>query len=136
MSGTATAKIFLILLLNISIIAILTLGFFIFKSLFKVYIAKRNRVIGYRFRTKIVALFVTITLIPSVLLFLIATGVLSAYIDRWFSPNIKIPIENAMFIAQTFYEREKEKVLQEGKRYLKGLPVSKEYTVRWLKRPA
>ncbi len=134
MSSYAVTKIFLILLFNLSIIAILTLGFFIFKSLFKLYIAKRNRVIGYRFRTKIVALFVTITLIPSVLLFLIATGVLSAYIDRWFSPNIKIPIENAMFIAQTFYEKEKQKVLEEGKRFLKGLPISKEYRTRWLKK--
>ncbi len=134
MNSYAVTKIFLILLFNLSIIAILTLGFFIFKSLFKLYIAKRNRVIGYKFRTKIVALFVTITLIPSILLFLIATGVLSAYIDRWFSPNIKIPIENAMFIAQTFYEKEKEKVLQEGKRFLKGLPISKEYKIRWLKK--
>ncbi len=134
MNNYAVTKIFLILLFNLSIIAILTLGFFIFKSLFKLYIAKRNRVIGYKFRTKIVALFVTITLIPSVLLFLIATGVLSAYIDRWFSPNIKIPIDNAMFIAQTFYEKEKQKVLEEGKRFLKGLPVSRDYRIKWLKK--
>ncbi len=136
MGSAAVIKILVILLFNFAIIALLTLGFFVFKSLFKLYIAKRNKVVGYKFRTKIVALFVTITLIPSVLLFIMSSGVLSAYIDKWFSPNIKVPIENAMFIAQTFYEKEKEKVLTEGKRFLKGLPISKDYKIRWLKAPS
>ncbi|NOX21358.1 MAG: HAMP domain-containing protein [Nitrospirae bacterium] len=136
MGSAAVIKILVILLFNFAIIALLTLGFFVFKSLFKLYIAKRNKVVGYKFRTKIVALFVTITLIPSVLLFIMSSGVLSAYIDKWFSPNIKVPIENAMFIAQTFYEKEKEKVLTEGKRFLKGLPISKEFKIRWLKAPS
>lgn len=127
-------RIILLLLFNFVVIALLTLIFFVFKNLVKVYLEKRQKVIGYKFRTKIVAIFTIIVLIPSVLLFFVSSGLINRYIDRWLNPQIKVPIENALFLARALYDRERERTLMEAQRIAKGRTPSPQFKIKWLKR--
>jgi len=120
MNGILSPKVLNLLVFNLTVVALLTLVFFVSKNLLKIYLEKRHKVIGYKFKTKIVAIFVVITLIPSALLFIIAGGFISTYIDQWLSPQVRVPIENAYKIATILYEREKERTLQEARRVLNG----------------
>ncbi|NOX21376.1 MAG: HAMP domain-containing protein [Nitrospirae bacterium] len=95
---------------------------------------KRQKVIGSRFRTKIVAIFTIIVLIPSVLLFFVSSGLINRYIDRWLNPQIKAPIENALFLARALYDRERERTLMEAHRIAKGRPPSPQFKITWLKK--
>jgi len=125
-------KILITFAFTLTVIAFFTLMFFVFKNLFALYIEKRHKIIGYRFKRKIVAIFVVMVSIPTVLLFLVASGLLKTYIDRWFSPQIKEPIELSFQIAKTLYERERERTLLEAKRILKGEKTLKGFTVKRL----
>ncbi len=115
-----------------TIIAIVTLAFFVFRSLFKIYIDTRNRALGYRFRTKIVAIFVGIVLLPSGLLFFVASGLINNYIDRYFNTDIQKTVNAAFDIAKTLYEREKERTLEEARRVFYGETLAPGFRLRRL----
>ncbi len=125
-------NIILLFIIAFVIVAFMALVFFVFKNLFLLYMESRNRVLGYKFRTKVVALFVGIVLLPSVLLFVVASGLITTYIDRYLTPNIKEPIELSFNLGRHLYERELDRTLKEAERAEKGYPVAEGFTVRRL----
>jgi len=129
-----STRLILLLLLNLTVIALLILMFFVAKSLIKLYIERRNRVLGYKFKTKLVVILVILTLIPATFLFLVAGGLITNYMDRWFSPQIKQPLESSIEIAKTVYKIERHKALSYGKALRTGKPVGGDYTVKHLSR--
>ncbi len=115
-----TTKFLIIFLFNLSIISLLTLIFFVSKNLFKLWMEKRQRIIGYKFKTKIVATFVILTLVPSSILFLIASEIVTNYIDRWFDPQIERPLKDSLELSRTFYEIERERTINKARKVIRG----------------
>jgi two-component system nitrogen regulation sensor histidine kinase NtrY len=107
-----TTRVILLILLNVNIIALLTLMFFVAKALTRLYLERKQKVLGSRFKTKIVVVFVILTSIPSVLLFLGASGLVTNYIDRWFTPQFRQPIDSTLSIAKAIYDIERKKTLE------------------------
>lgn len=127
-------RIILLLLLNLTIIALLVLMFFVGKSMVKLYFERRNRVLGYKFKTKLVVVFVVLTLIPAIFLFAVAGGLITNYIDRWFSPQLRQPLDRSIEIAKAVYELERRKTLDYAKTLSAGGTTADNYTVRHLSR--
>ncbi|MCS7215406.1 MAG: ATP-binding protein [Thermodesulfovibrio sp.] len=96
----------------INIIFILTLGFFVIRSIFRLYLEKHREVPGYRFRIKIVTIFVGLVLIPSALLFIAFSGVLESSIERIFSKSNREVISKTVDTIKSFYNFEKERLLK------------------------
>jgi len=120
MIHSISIKVLTLIGINLLLVALLTLIFFVSKNLFRLYLERQNRITGYRFKTKLVTIFVGLTLIPSVLLFIVAGGLISTYIEKWLNPQIRIPLESAYTLASKIYERERERTLMEAKRLLRG----------------
>lgn len=125
-------KLTILILLNITIIALFTLIFFVGKSLTKLYLERRNRVLGYKFKTKLVVILVVLTLIPASILFVVSSGLITNYIDRWFAPQLRQPLDSSVEIAKAFYELEKQRALDLAKKIPKGETPAGNYTVRHL----
>jgi two-component system nitrogen regulation sensor histidine kinase NtrY len=123
-------KLFLLLPLNISIIALLTLMFYVVKNIVKLMIERRYKIPGYKIKTKLVIIMVMITLIPTSFLFIITSGLITNYIDRWFSPRIKQPLDSSIEISKTFYEIERQRTLAYAKTLLKNDKVLKGYSIK------
>jgi nitrogen fixation/metabolism regulation signal transduction histidine kinase len=68
-SASFLSKLIIILLLNLTVIALLVLMFFVGKTLVKLYFERRYKVLGYKFKTKLVVILVVLTLIPAAFLF-------------------------------------------------------------------
>lgn len=119
-----TTRILLAGLLSINILALLTLMFFVGKNLFRLYTERKHKILGYRFRTKLVGIFVILTLIPSTFLFFVSSGLVTNYIDRIFSPKIKEPVTLSIELAKNFYDFEREKALKAAREYASGLQIS------------
>lgn len=94
----------------INIISIVTLGFFVIRSIFRLYLEKHREVPGYRFRIKIVTIFVGLVLIPSALLFVAFSGVLESSIEKIFSKSNREIVSRAVETVRAFYDFEKEKL--------------------------
>lgn len=124
-----TTRVILLIVLNINIIALLTLIFFVAKALTRLYLERKQKILGSRFKTKIVVIFVSLTSIPSILLFLGASGLVTNYIDRWFTPQFRQPIDSALSVAKTIYDIERKKTLAAAESVAAGGPAPMGYTV-------
>ncbi|HWR59565.1 MAG TPA: ATP-binding protein [Thermodesulfovibrionales bacterium] len=124
-----TARVILLVLLNVNIIALLTLVFFVVKNLTRLYLERKHKVLGSKFKTKIVVVFVILTTIPSVLLFMGASGLVTKYIDRWFTPQFRQPIESALNISKAIYDIERRKTLEAARSIAAQGNIRMEYDV-------
>jgi two-component system, NtrC family, nitrogen regulation sensor histidine kinase NtrY len=138
-----STRLTLLLLLNMTFLALLTLMFFVAKSLVKLHFERKHQIPGYKFKTKLVAALVILTLIPSSFLFILSSGLITNYIDRWFIPQIKMPLDSSIEIARAVYENEKQKTLAFAKapfsekidkgyhvQYLSKMPADASETIR------
>ncbi len=125
-------KVVLFILLNLSLIALLVLMFFVGKSLLNIYFERKNRVLGYKFKTKFVVVLVVLTMIPSAFLFIVSSGIVTNYLDRWFDPQIKQPLNLSIEIAKSAYEMQRRQALAFAEAIASGKAIPENYSVRHL----
>jgi len=90
-------------LLNLNLIVLLLLVLLLFRNLVKLWFERRENVIGAKFKSKLVLAFLTLSLIPSTLIFLIASNFITKSIEGWFKPQVERPLDQALAVAQTYY---------------------------------
>jgi two-component system nitrogen regulation sensor histidine kinase NtrY len=107
-----TTRFILISLMAFNIIALITLMFFVGKNIYRLYIERQQKILGYKFKTKLVTIFVILTLLPSGFLFAAASGLATNYINRIFSPQMKAPFTKSVELARDFYDFERRHALE------------------------
>ncbi|HKA30845.1 MAG TPA: hypothetical protein VKH82_15800, partial [Candidatus Binatia bacterium] len=90
-------------LLNLNLIVLLLLVLLLFRNLVKLWFERRQQVIGAKFKAKLVTAFLSLSLIPSMLIFLIASNFITKSIEGWFKPQVERPLDQALAVAQTYY---------------------------------
>ncbi len=103
-----SANILVYGLTSINIILILLLLFLIVRNVFKLFSERRKGVIGSKLRTKLVAAFVGLSLVPNILLFLFAINFLSYSIEFWFNIKIGDALNRSLEVAQVYYTQTEE----------------------------
>ncbi len=91
-------------LININIILLLLLIFLILRNLLKLLLERRRKIVGFRLRTKLVVAFVSLSLFPTILLFVAATGFIRFSLDNWFSTNFEASLDASLVVAQQYYD--------------------------------
>ncbi|MBS1234889.1 MAG: nitrogen regulation protein NtrY, partial [Nitrospirae bacterium] len=124
-----STKMVLFVLLNLNLVALFTLMFFVGKSLFRIYLERKQKVAGYKFKTRFVVILVVMTLIPSAFLFVVSSGVVTNYLDRWFDPQIKQPLNLSIEIAKSAYDIQRQQTLEYAKTLGSGSTPSERYKV-------
>jgi two-component system nitrogen regulation sensor histidine kinase NtrY len=76
----STGYAFVLLLINLDLIGFVVLTLLLSRNLIKAYFERRHRLVGSGFRAKLVAAFIGFALIPTVLLALVASGLVKR---RW-----------------------------------------------------
>ena len=85
------------------ILALLILATVLVRNLVRLYFDRKSGQVGSRFRVTMVTTFVVLSLLPAVLLFFLAYGLISFSIDRWFSAPAAQMLENSRAIAAQYY---------------------------------
>lgn len=122
-------RVLLLVLLNLNIIALLTLMFFVGKNFFNLYLERKQKILGYKFKTKIVAVFVVLTFIPAAILFFVASGLVTNYIDKLLTPQFRQPLTSSLEVAKAVYEMERQKTMGFAKALLSDEKYSSEYKI-------
>ena len=91
-------------LFNLNLIVFLLLLVLLFRNLVKLSFEHRHKVIGARFKAKLVLTFLALALIPGILIFIIASNFITTSIEGWFKPQVERPLDQAMEVAQTYYQ--------------------------------
>jgi len=92
-------------LINVNIILVIFLLFLIIRNVVKLIFERRRGIIGASLRNKLVAAFVGLSLIPTVILFIVSINFLSYSIDNWFNLNIGAALDKTIEIAQVYYRQ-------------------------------
>src|SRR4030043_1340700 len=90
-------------LININIILILLLIFLVIRNLVKLIFERKRKVLGARLRTKLVVAFISLSLVPTILLFLVAVGFITNSVEHWFSAQVEQSLQGSLEVAQTYY---------------------------------
>ena len=102
-SSTGSNILFFVLI-NVNIILLGLLVFLVVRNLIKLVVERKRRIPGSRLQVRLVLAFVSLSLVPSVLLFTIAGGLLTRSFDRWFDSKVDSALQGALEIGQTYYQ--------------------------------
>ena len=106
--------LFLVYLDSVGLVALTLL---LSRNLIRAFFEKRNRLLGSGFRSKLVAAFIGFALIPTVLLALVASGVISEVIDVWFSDQVMHVLRDSEDVAH-LYQKEREALASDTSRVI------------------
>jgi len=85
------------------VVAVLILATVLGRNLIKLYFERRSGKLGSGFKTKIVSTFVVLSLLPALLLFVLAYGLVSFSIEQWFSAPAAQMMDNSRSISAQYY---------------------------------
>ncbi len=105
-------NIILIGLVNIDIILALLLIFLITRNFVKLFFEKKRRVLGAKLRTKLVFAFISLSLIPALLLFVASVGIVTKSTKKWFQSQVETSLAGALEVAQAYYKEEAENIVR------------------------
>jgi len=105
--------LFVLWYLDISLILILT--FILVRNLTRLALERRRRVLGSRFRTKLVLTYVGLTFVPVIFIFLIATNLLQRSMDRWFSAPVEETLRSGAAVTVQVRELVEERLERQVK---------------------
>lgn len=98
-------------LININIILLVLLIFLILRNAVKLFFESKRSIPGSKLKTKLVAAFVGLTIVPTFLLFFIVIGMINQSIDAWFDIEIEGALKESLELAQNYYKERTDKIL-------------------------
>ncbi len=107
-------NILVLALINVNILLILLILFLVFRNIFKLVLERRRDIPGARLRSKLVIAFVSLSLVPTMLLFFVSAGIISNSIENWFNEEIEKSLEESLAVAQTYYKNSATNALYYG----------------------
>ena len=90
-------------LININALLILILLFLVVRNLVKLVLERRAGIIGARLRTKLVLSFITLSLVPSGVLFFLNVQFIGTSTEYWFDIHLDRPLQESINVGRLYY---------------------------------
>ena len=107
----SVARILLLSLEIIFILLFLILSFVLGRNLIKLFLERKRKVAGAHFKTRLFIFFISLSLIPTMLLFFFASDIISRNIEGWFQTPIDQIMDDTRSLADGFYLNSKDVTL-------------------------
>ncbi len=105
-------NILIFALININVLLVLVVLFLVLRNLVDVLFERRTNKLGNKLKTKLIASFLSLTLVPTVLLFFVSLQFVSTSMDYWFNSSVENSLTESLELAQSLlHEKEKQAVL-------------------------
>ena len=108
------SSIFAFALININVILLLLLLFLTVRNLVKLLFERKKSIMGARLRTKLVLAFVTLSLLPTIILFFVSVQFISSSIEYWFNLQIERSLKCSLEVGQDYYKGMADEILSFG----------------------
>ncbi len=125
-----STNILLFALINLNIILLLLLLYLTVRNLVKLFFERRKNVMGSRLRTKLVLAFITLSLIPTIILFFISVKFISSSIEFWFNLQIDRSLKNSLEVGSAYYKQISDQLIYIGER-VGHIITAKGYMLRY-----
>ncbi|BEH11186.1 MULTISPECIES: sensor histidine kinase [Geobacter] len=100
--------------INVIILLIILLIYLLFRNVAKLLMERRGKALGANLRTKLVIAFVSLSIIPTMLLFFVSATYVNQSIRNWFNTQIENSLSESLEVAQTYYKNSAANALYYG----------------------
>lgn len=102
-------------LINVNAMLLLLLIFLVVRNFVKLFFERRKGILGSKLRTKLVAAFVGLSLVPTLLMFWVSIGFITNTIENWFSFKVESSLEESLSVVEVYYKNSAENALHYAK---------------------
>jgi len=99
-----SGSILVFALIDINVILFLLLLYLIVRNLVKLVFERKKKILGARLRTKLVIAFITLSLLPTMILFFVSVQFINTSIEYWYNLPIEKSLYNSVDVRQDFYQ--------------------------------
>jgi two-component system nitrogen regulation sensor histidine kinase NtrY len=105
-------------LFNLNFILLLLVLFIVARNGVKLLLERRRNVLGSKLRTRLVLAFISLSLIPTVLMFLVSLKFVQTSVDYWFKGQVEDSMQQALELGRAFYASAQERLERRGRTML------------------
>ncbi|WP_306533760.1 PAS domain-containing sensor histidine kinase [Geobacter sp.] len=102
-------------IINIIILLIILLIYLVFRNVAKLLMERRSKALGANLQTKLVIAFMGLSLVPTMLLFVVSATYVNQSIRNWFNTRIENSLAESLEVAQTYYKNSAANALYYGR---------------------
>ncbi len=104
------SNILIFVLINVNVILVLLVLFLVLRNLAELFFERKQNLLGTKLKTKLVVSFISLSLIPTILLFFVALQFVSTSMDYWFNLNVENSLQESLKLAQSLLRDTEEEV--------------------------
>ncbi len=104
------SNILIFALININVLLVLFVLFLVLRNLAELLFERKINRLGNKLKTKLIASFLSLTLIPTILLFFVALQFVSTSMDYWFNASIEDSLTESLKLAQSLLHEKEDQV--------------------------
>jgi two-component system nitrogen regulation sensor histidine kinase NtrY len=101
-----TSNIIIFALINLNVILIVLLIFLVTRNVFKLILDRKRNILGAKIRSRLVLIFISFSLVPTILLFVAAANITTTSIKSWIGGRVGVALTGALDIARGNLEKE------------------------------
>lgn len=99
-----TSNLTFFILINLNIALLFVFIFLVSRNIIKLVFDRKHNILGSKLKGKLIFAFVGLTLVPTVIIFVLASGMLTRSMEEIFSKNILEAISGANDVAKNYYK--------------------------------
>lgn len=101
-------NILIFALINVNVLLVLFVLFLVLRNLAELLFERKVNRLGSKLKTKLIASFLSLTLIPTILLFFVSLQFVSTSMDYWFNASIEASLTESLTLAQSLLHEKEE----------------------------
>ena len=109
-----SSSILVFALININVILLLLLLFLTMRNLVKLFFERKKKIMGAKLRTKLVLAFITLSLLPTIILFFVSVQFISTSIEYWYNIPIERSLTNSIEVGQGYHQDIYDEIISFG----------------------
>ncbi|WP_051564427.1 sensor histidine kinase [Desulfovermiculus halophilus] len=103
-----------LIVFNLNLILLLLILFLVLRNMVKLFLERRRKAPGALLRTKLVIVFILLSLIPTVLMFLVSVKFVQTSVDYWFRSQVDRSLQQAVEAGKNFYDQVQKRLQVRG----------------------
>lgn len=103
-------NILIFALINLNVLLVLFVLFLVLRNLAELLFERKVNRLGNKLKTKFIASFLSLTLIPTILLFFVSLQFVSTSMDYWFNASIEDSLTESLKLAQSLLHEKEAQV--------------------------
>jgi two-component system nitrogen regulation sensor histidine kinase NtrY len=109
-----SSTILIFALININGLLLLLMLYLILRNLVELVFERKKGILGSRLRVRLVIAFVSLSMIPTIILFLVSLGSVSTAMEYWFNSNVEESLQSSLTLARNLFHETEDRAITLG----------------------